>query len=226
MLGTVKEPEFLLFGCIRLRSDAIVTLVSYVLRLISATLRIRLDDRSGFSRCADSGGCIVVLWHNRLFVAPHIFRIFCGHRKGMVALTSASGEGTVLTKILARFGIDVVRGSSSRRGAAATRELADKLKNGFDIAISPDGPRGPRYKVRAGAIYLAQKTGAPILPVHIHYSWAITLPTWDRFMIPMPFSRVDVQSEPLFAIPPCEGDVELEQYRNQLEQVLSSSAGR
>jgi hypothetical protein len=224
MLGTVEEPEFLLFRRIRLRAGVIVALVVFVLRLVGVTLRFRIDDRSGFTRGAHPGPCIFAFWHNRLFAMPRAFRLFYGDRKGPVALTSASGEGTVLARIIARFGIGAVRGSSSRGGMEAARDLTAKIRDGFDVVITPDGPRGPRYILGAGAVYLAQKTGAPVLPVHVRCARAITLRTWDRFMVPLPFSRVDIRLDPFVFIEPCEGMAEIERNRAALEEILRAGA--
>jgi lysophospholipid acyltransferase (LPLAT)-like uncharacterized protein len=220
MLGTIDEPEFLLFGRIRLRADVLVALIVFVLRLVSMTLRYRLNDRAGFTHGAHPGGCIIVFWHNRLFAMPRAMQLFYGNRPGPFVLTSASGEGTVLAKILDRFGVGAVRGSSSRQGAAAALELAQKIRAGRDVVITPDGPRGPRYALGPGVIFLARKTGAPVLPVRIRYSRCITLRTWDRFMIPLPFSRVEIEAAPFFHVGRDAEGHEDEARRAELEQIL------
>jgi lysophospholipid acyltransferase (LPLAT)-like uncharacterized protein len=223
MLGTVEEPEFLLFRRIRLRADVIVSLVVLALRLIGATLRYRLDDRAGFTRGAHAGGCILAFWHNRLFAMPRALQLFYGSRKGAFALTSASGEGTVLSKILARFGIGAVRGSSSRDGAAAALELTQKIRGGFDIVITPDGPRGPRYELGPGIVFLARKSHAPVLPIHVRYSHGIELRTWDRFLIPLPFSRVEIEIGPFLFVDAEEAD-EIRARQDELEMILRTGA--
>jgi lysophospholipid acyltransferase (LPLAT)-like uncharacterized protein len=90
------------------------------------------------------------------------------------------------------FGLIPARGSSSRRGAAALLDLVRHTRSGCDIAITPDGPRGPRYQAQEGIIVLAQVTGLPIVPVAYHLSWKKVLPSWDGFQIPLPFSRCEV----------------------------------
>jgi lysophospholipid acyltransferase (LPLAT)-like uncharacterized protein len=113
-----------------------------------------------------------------------------------------------------------VRGSSSRRGAQALRELHTWAERGYDLSITPDGPRGPRYVVADGAIALAQITGLPLVPVAYHLNWKITLKSWDRFQIPLPFTRCEVTAGNIFRVPPETSDAERENLRQQLETEL------
>ncbi len=196
-----------------LKEKLVPFLVAWLIRLIGLTLRIRLDDRSGV-RSGECGPAIWVLWHNRMLIMPIIRARYYKHRHGSV-LTSPSKDGEIIAQVMRRFKIGSVRGSSSRRGALAMLELTRVLKSGGDIAITPDGPRGPRYVLGAGAISLAQKTGAPIVPIHVEYSRCVRLKSWDQFMIPLPFSRVEVVFDELFRV---SGDFEAE--RARLEQIL------
>jgi lysophospholipid acyltransferase (LPLAT)-like uncharacterized protein len=91
-----------------------------------------------------------------------------------------------------RFGFDVVRGSSSRMGATALLELSEILASGRDVLLTPDGPRGPAYELGPGVIFLAQKTRAPVVPINMEYSSCWRVKSWDRFIIPRPFSKVRV----------------------------------
>ncbi len=115
-----------------------------------------------------------------------------------------------------------VRGSSSRRGSTALRELSLKLEQGYDLAITPDGPRGPKYSLGPGVIFLSQKTGAPIMPLHARYHHAFRLKTWDTFPIPLPFSRVDITMDPYITIDPSLSNLEPE--RLKLEHLLKTNA--
>jgi lysophospholipid acyltransferase (LPLAT)-like uncharacterized protein len=117
-----------------------------------------------------------------------------------------------------------VRGSSSRRGAVALLELSGKIEDGYDVIVTPDGPRGPRYQLGPGVIFLAEKTGAPIMPIEIQYSRAIRLGTWDRFEIPLPFSRVDVTLHPRHHIASMESEEAFEAERQSLETVMRGSS--
>ena len=119
-----------------------------------------------------------------------------------------------------RFGIGSVRGSSSRRGSTALREMAAILAAGGDMAITPDGPRGPKYRLNPGVVKLAQITGAPIVPLHIAYSRYWEIRSWDAFRIPKPFARVTTTFGPLHCVPPTTNDAAFEAERARLEAVL------
>jgi lysophospholipid acyltransferase (LPLAT)-like uncharacterized protein len=158
---------------------------------------------------------IWTFWHNRMFVVP-LLRVRAAHRTGAV-LTSASKDGEVIAAVMKCFGLRSVRGSSSRRGAMALLSLTGALEAGEDVAVTPDGPRGPRYKLGPGVVFLAQQTGAGILPIHIEYSRAVRLKSWDRFMIPLPFTRVRVICDDLIFVSP-EADPEAE--RARIEKIM------
>ena len=139
----------------------------------------------------------------------------------MAGLVSASKDGALLAAIFERFGVEPVRGSSSRRGAQALRELTTWAERGYDLAITPDGPRGPRYVVEDGAMPLAQLTGLPIVPVSYYLNWKIRVKSWDRFQIPLPFSRCEViYGQADFACRATATDAEREELRQQLETEL------
>lgn len=220
MPGTLEEPEFRLAG-IRLTSRTVAGLIEGTIRLVGKTLRVEVIDRAGFFRGDHAGEYIFAFWHNRLFVMPLAFRMWCGHRKGAVGLASASRDGTLLSHILERIGIRTVRGSSSRRGSAATLALIKEMREGYDAMITPDGPRGPRYRLNPGVIFLAAKTGQPILFLQVEFSRCVRLRTWDRFIIPLPFSRVIFTSLPLYFVPPTEDAKELETHRARLEELAA-----
>ena len=162
-----------------------------LLRIWERTLRFQLDDRAGIAGKPVTQNYIGALWHNRLLVFPLVLRRFFPNRNG-AALISASRDGDLLTDAIERFGFDVVRGSSSRLGASALLQLSDTLAAGRDVVITPDGPRGPAYELGPGIIFLAQKTGAPVLPMNLEYSNCWRFKSWDRFILPRPFSRVRV----------------------------------
>ena len=173
------------------KSAALGTLVGWIMKLITASLRLEVRDLSGVCT-ADPRvvPAIYVLWHNRFFVVPPAWEKLCGRDRKTVTLTSASHDGDVVAHAMAVFGLGAVRGSSSRRGVAALVGLKRTLREGSDVCLTPDGPRGPRYKVQPGVIMLAESSGAPIIPIHVEFTSALRLKTWDRFVIPRPFSRV------------------------------------
>jgi len=138
----------------------------------------------------------------------------------LVALVSASRDGGFLARILELFEVQPVRGSSSRRGAQALRELVSWGERGHDLAITPDGPRGPCYAVQEGVISTAQLTGLPIVPVAYRLTWKIRAKSWDRFQVPLPFTRCEVVTAPPIHVPRDATDAEREVLRQELERSL------
>jgi hypothetical protein len=172
-------------------------LVGVVLRLLARTWRIELADRSGLTRAEASGGPLIwIFWHNRLLIAPILYERFFSQRRG-AALISRSKDGELLAACIRYFGGEVVRGSTSRGGSPALANLRRLLSEGCDIYITPDGPRGPRYNMGPGAVWLALQSGAPILPVNAEFSRVWRLGGWDGFIIPKPFARIAVTLQPL-----------------------------
>jgi len=198
-------------------------LVFALVRVVAATLRYRWTDRSGYFDKGSPGPAIYCVWHNRLalclvpyygYVKKH------NQTPGMAALVSASKDGGFLASILECFRVHPVRGSSSRRGPQALLELTSWAERGYDLAITPDGPRGPRYVVHEGIIGLAQVTGLPIIPASYYLGWKIQAGSWDRFQIPLPFSRCEVVLGRPTRVPREASDAEREALRQQLEQTL------
>jgi hypothetical protein len=194
-----------------------------MIRTISATLRYRRDDRSGFINMPRPGPAIYCVWHNRLALCMPAYFDYVKKRNqtpGMAAMVSASRDGGFLTGILECFNVQPVRGSSSRRGPQALLELTTWAERGYDLAITPDGPRGPVYVVQEGVMSLAQLTGRPIMPVSYSLNWKIRVKSWDRFQIPLPFSRCEmIYAKPIY-VPREATDAEREQLRLQLETEL------
>ncbi len=156
------------------------------MKLLTASLRLEVRDLSGIgSPSAAVPPVIYILWHNRFFTVPAGWNQICSQHRKSVTLTSASHDGDMVARAMAVFGLGAVRGSSSRRGVAALIGLKHALQDGFDVCLTPDGPRGPRYVLQPGVIKLAESSGAPIVPVHVTFSSAFRLKTWDRFVIPM-----------------------------------------
>jgi lysophospholipid acyltransferase (LPLAT)-like uncharacterized protein len=193
-------------------------------KTLTATLRFRYHDQSGgFFEDPQAGQAIYCVWHNRLALCLQIYYGFA-HRRiktaGMAAIVSASKDGAFLAAILECFKVQPVRGSSSRRGPQALLELTSWAEQGYDLAITPDGPRGPRYRIQHGAISLAQITGLPILPASYHLSWKIQIKSWDRFQIPLPFSRCDVYMGRPIRVPREATAEQHEALRVELETLL------
>lgn len=192
-----------------------------LLRLLFGTLRLRVHDPHGFVANPPPGPVLYAFWHNRILaITPAFLRFYPPGRRGVLVLTSASKDGMWLGLVAGHLGMGSVRGSSSRRGATAMRELLDRVAEGYDIAITPDGPRGPRYSLGPGLVYLAHKAQLPVLPCHANFRGAWHLRTWDGFAIPKPFSRVDVTLGPLLRVPAGGDDRQLAAEREKIESVL------
>lgn len=177
-------------------------LIAWLMRGWTKTLRFEIVDRCGvITPSAALPPVIFALWHSRIFTLPPIWWRTGGNLRKSVVLTSASKDGAILASAMAVFGLGAVRGSSSRRAVAALIGMKRALQNGLDVCITPDGPSGPRGSFHPGVIKLAQATGAAIVPIHVHYAAAWRLNTWDRLVIPKPFSRVTVIFDAALVVP-------------------------
>lgn len=170
-----------------------VTPLALFFRLWLATLRVRTAPGASEAEREAGGSAVIVLWHDRLFFAPvvsqrHLSRPVC-------ALVSASKDGGWLTAFYNLMGIRCARGSSSSRGAEALMSLARAMRGGCHAGITPDGPKGPRRKVKPGVLALARVAKARVLILGIRYHACWRLRSWDRFALPVPFSRVDLSLE-------------------------------
>ena len=163
-----------------------------LVKLLAWTLKVQWKDEAGFYDPRRRTALIISVWHNRLLGA-----VVCDYRARrrrslpLSVLTSASKDGGWAEAFGRRFRMRAVRGSSSRRGAAALLEMTRHLGNGGDIAVTPDGPRGPNYRIAPGMLYLAQRTGVRIVPVEVQLTkfWRIGR-KWEALWIPKPFSKV------------------------------------
>ena len=160
-----------------------------VYRLWARTLRLQVEDPENIIGLVREKPVIFVIWHNRLLMLPRVFDP-CFPSRQSVGLISASRDGDLVSILIERSGYGTIRGSSSRKGATALRQLVDRLAAGANVLITPDGPRGPVYEASQGAVFLAQKTGAPVVPIHMEYSSCWRLKSWDRFILPRPFAKL------------------------------------
>jgi lysophospholipid acyltransferase (LPLAT)-like uncharacterized protein len=190
-----------------------------LLQLWARTLRYEIDDRAGIVGRPVTENYIGALWHNRLLIFPLVLRRFFSQRHG-AALISASRDGDLLADAVQRFGYDVIRGSSSRMGASAILQLTQVLASGRDVVITPDGPRGPAYELGPGIIFVAQKSGAPVLPMNLEYSRCWRLGSWDRFIVPRPFAKVRVLISQPHYVKPTGTSEEFEAERQALQHAM------
>ncbi len=192
---------------------------------VAATLRYRFDPQTFQIASQLPRQAIFCIWHNRLALSLIAYRRL-GKRfppaYRLAAMVSASKDGGLLAAILELFGVQPVRGSTSRRGQQALLELTSWAERGYDLAITPDGPRGPCYIVQDGVMSLAQVTGLPVVPFSYDLDWKIRPKSWDRFLIPLPFSRCHMRLANPIYVPRDATEQQREQLRLQLEQALKS----
>lgn len=195
----------------------------FFLRGLLGSFRQEIHDPAGFLTAPPPTPVIYAFWHNRILgITAAFLRNYPSQRRGVLVLTSASRDGMWLGEVASRLGMGAVRGSSSRRGATAMRELLDRVAEGYDIAITPDGPRGPVYQAGPGLAYLAAKAQIPIIPVRARFPRCWRLQTWDRFVIPKPFSKVEVTIGNPLTIPAASSEEELATATQKIASVLGA----
>jgi lysophospholipid acyltransferase (LPLAT)-like uncharacterized protein len=163
---------------------------------------------------------IMVAWHNRNVVGPMGYVAHAPQGRVFRPLASASRDGTLATETMRHLGVICIRGSSSRGGTQALREMLRAAKDGADLGITPDGPRGPCYEVQAGVVAAARLTGLPIIAMSYHAKRHKRLRSWDRMIVPSPFTTLAYGWDGPFTVPKGASDAEMEAARQQLEQAL------
>jgi hypothetical protein len=203
----------------RRRAAAVVVLA--VLRLFMKSWRCQWKDAA---LCQGLPGPVIFCaWHNRLALAMAFYDDFVRAKwpcAGLCAMISASRDGGFLASLVEPFGLVPIRGSTSRRGPQALLEATSWMEKNYSIAITPDGPRGPAYKIQEGILHLAQLTGRPIIPISNYASWKITMRSWDRFQIPLPFARCELRYGQPFWVPRDTSDAAREQLCRELEKAM------
>lgn len=200
-------------------------LAYWTIRLLGWTIRFKVVNPEIPNSLLKQGRLAIgAFWHGRLLMMPHlraIYREYGERGRKMSFLVSSHRDGQVIGKAIERFGFLPILGSTTRGGYMAVQQILKAMKEGYDLAIVPDGPRGPRCRVQNGVIELAKLTGRPIVPVSFSASRKKIFKTWDRFLLPYPFSKgVFIWGEPLYVDP--DGDqTHLEQMRALLEKRLN-----
>ena len=198
---------------------------SIFFRLLFCTISIREIPDALSQKYKRQGKCMIyAFWHAHILVPSYV-----GRNLGAKVLISQHRDGEYIAQVVQWLGNDVARGSTTRGGARALLSMIKKVKEEkVSLAITPDGPKGPRFVVQSGVITLGQKTRYPIIPVMVHHSKCWELPSWDRFCIPKPFSKVVlIYGDPIM-IPPKLEKSEVEVYRMSLEKAfikLGNEAG-
>jgi lysophospholipid acyltransferase (LPLAT)-like uncharacterized protein len=189
---------------------------AWVVKGVCATLRVRVrrGDLEQTVR-AQRRNVIYAFWHGHLLYLMYHYR-----GSGAYILVSQSQDGEVLSRMLQRFGLPTIRGSSSRGGRRSLLELVRLVRAGASAAFTPDGPRGPRHRAQLGIITLARLTETPIIPVAVGARWKIEFQSWDRFLLPLPGSHVVVAYGEPVVVPSDADTALLEQKRQELEDKL------
>lgn len=198
-------------GAISIAGSVIIRCLGYTWRIAEDGLELEAQAR------AHSPNLIYAFWHGRLLPLAFIYR----DRSAQV-LASEHRDGERLGQTIRRLGFGHVRGSSTRGGARAIFDLVEKLKLGFDVGITVDGPRGPRYVAKPGPIQIAKMSGAAILPITTASKGHKTFSSWDAFELPYPFTRVNVRLGRPVIVPPDADDGRLEEKRLELESELNA----
>lgn len=199
---------------IKTRFPGLLPTIAYsVIRVLFATLRVRLVNVGAAKSFHDRGeGIIQVMWHSRLCISPCAYQGNKGH-----ILISSHGDGEIIARVTALFGFEHIRGSSSKGADRALKQMLKLARRNEDLIVTPDGPRGPAEVVKPGVAQIAKLTGLAVVPFAIAASSCVRLNSWDRFMIPFPFSRCYfVWGDPIS----CDTDEEVEQFRLRVEEVL------
>jgi lysophospholipid acyltransferase (LPLAT)-like uncharacterized protein len=204
------------------RAKRLGALIYLLARGLGRTLRLYVEGWEPIERHLQEGtGAVMVTWHGRTLIPANYMK-----GRGFWALISLSRDGEVQANIFQRFGFQILRGSTSRGGVRAALEAARVVKAGGILAFTPDGPRGPSQKFQPGALLIAQKAGVPLYPAGISAYPRILLPTWDRYLIPLPFARAAfLIGEPVFVPPDADKD-DFARLAEQLEHAINMLEAR
>ncbi len=193
----------------------IIWLGYWLIRLIGPTLRICVSREEGAQETLGQRPLIGSFWHSCIIPATYICRGL-----GVRVMSSYSYDGEYMGRIIHKFGFVAVKGSSSRNAVRALLGLRRALGEGWSVAFTLDGPRGPRHKVKPGPVALGRSSGVPLTMFHAAVDKAWVLNSWDRMMIPKPFSRVLVRFGKLIQVPEGASDEDVERYTGELQASL------
>jgi hypothetical protein len=203
------------------RARVLIALGFGLYRLWARTLRLQIEDPHDVIGFVRKQPVIFAIWHNRLLMLPRVFDPSFPTRQSY-GLISASRDGNLIANFIERSGYGTIRGSSSRKGVIALRQLIDTLAGGDNVLFTPDGPRGPVYHVSQGIVFLAQKSGVPIVPIHMEYSHCWRLKSWDRFAVPWPFGKLRAIFGAPIQIAPLTAPDQFETERLRLQDKMMS----
>ncbi len=193
----------------------IITAGYWFIRLIGPTLRVCVSREEGAQETIEQRPLIASFWHACMIPATYVCRDI-----GVRVMSSNSYDGEYMGRIIRKFGFVAVKGSSTRNAVRALLGLRRALQEGWTVAFTLDGPRGPRYKVKPGPVALARSSGVPLSTFHMAVDRAWVLNTWDRLIIPKPFSRVLMRFGKLIPVPSDASDEDLGRYEQELQDSL------
>jgi lysophospholipid acyltransferase (LPLAT)-like uncharacterized protein len=199
----------------RIILSLIVAIGTLAIRLICSTLRISISREDGANEKLQDRPLVISFWHACIIPATYAYR-----QLGIRVMSSNSYDGEYMGRIIRRYGFVAVKGSSSRNAVRALLGLRRALKDGWSVAFSIDGPRGPRYQVKPGPVTLGRSTGVPLCTFHIAAEKAWVLNTWDRLVIPKPFSRALLRMGKLIHVPHDATEEDLNRYQSDLQSTL------
>jgi len=188
-----------------------------LIKLIGRTVRFEIEGWENWEAASSNGKIpIYTFWHNRVFLSTYFWK-----QRRIVVMTSRSFDGEYIARFIQRFGYGAARGSSTRGATGAVVEMVRLMRAGCPTAFTIDGPKGPRYLAKMGAVLLAKKTGHPILPFTItaRKFWQAKK-SWDGFQVPKPFTGVRVDIAPPIFVPSDVSDDELNAKRDELQRSL------
>jgi lysophospholipid acyltransferase (LPLAT)-like uncharacterized protein len=193
-----------------------------LISIICRTLRWEVSGQEHFdAACAQGAIPIYTFWHNRIFPGTYFFR-----NRRIIIMTSRSKDGEYIARFIQRFGYGAVRGSSTRGAVGALVELVKLMRAGCPAGFSIDGPKGPKYVAKMGAVLLSKKTGYPILPFSLTPRRRVTINSWDKLQIPLPFTKVLVEFEPPIFVTSDATEETLQLKRDELQQSLDQVTNR
>ncbi|HDQ03325.1 MAG TPA: DUF374 domain-containing protein [Deltaproteobacteria bacterium] len=193
--------------------------IYWVIRLYSATFRLKVENENQWLEELEQGNSFMIcLWHQQLFIAPLFLARYRKYR--LCVMISKSLDGDIATRVVEASGAFVVRGSSSRGGRAALKEMIEALRERRLAAHILDGPRGPAGIVKDGVISMAHQAEAAVLPAAVLADRAWFLKSWDRFMIPKPFAKVTMRYQPKVKFPALKAEEDFENQRKMLENIM------
>lgn len=207
-----KKYRYLLAACIQ-------NFLYYFIRAYSSTFRLRVENEKPWMDYLQNGGRVLLCcWHQQFFSAIRYFKSYAPYHPAL--MISQSKDGEIIAKIAEKTGWNTVRGSSSRDGGKALREMIVHLKKYGFAGHVVDGPRGPAGVVKAGVVKLAQAAGAFVVPFYLSADRAWYFDSWDRFMLPKPFARVTLRFGEMLDMRSGESEEDFERQRIRLQEIM------